>query len=348
MKERSRQVKLIGWSAFIFITIVCLSFFKAEPQPVHDEGIAVPSIVEGRELYVEAAVLAEQLNGHTAFQSIDRALSLTIDNQHFFFIEGVPVVDNNGHYKPIRQHDFLVKENKAYLAGSWLQQFFPESISIGEGRVTVTAEESKAQNTAVVQAATKNEQEIIEQLAVLSSPLQGIKPDLYPSHIPGAKRLYRGGVHEGLDWYSYSTGAVINDRTPVYGMGEGTVVRVDRQYEGYKSAGEREEDLRLCRIHEKTPLYILDKLRGRQVWVQYENGVQARFAHLSSISKDLEVGSTVTRDTFIGFVGNSGTSGEVKKDGTEMHLHVDLLVKGRLFWEGLTKEEVTHIIKTVF
>src|SRR5690625_1315041 len=40
----------------------------------------------------------------------------------------------------------------------------------------------------------------------------------------------------------------------------------------------------------RTPAWILDLLRGRQVWVVYENGVMARYAHLSSVRPDLKVG----------------------------------------------------------
>ncbi|HWO96054.1 MAG TPA: M23 family metallopeptidase [Bacillus sp. (in: firmicutes)] len=347
-------MKKIGWAAIaaIFIISIIIIGLKGQGEKEllvkRDVSIVFPSILEGNELYVEAEAIAKQLNGNSGFDEIDRAFTLTIAGQNFFFIEGVPVVEIDGEYKPIQQNDFLVKGKKIYLSALWLQRFFPTLVWVEEGKVRTVTGTKEQQDTRPVQAQVKSEQEIIEKLQILSTPLKGVKPDLYPSHVPGAKRAYRGGVHEGLDWYSYSTGAVINERTPVYAMGKGKVVRVDHKYDGYGSVQERERDLQVCQLHGKTPLYILDKLRGRQVWIQYENGVQARFAHLSNIASDLQVGSKVNQETLIGFVGNSGTSGEVNKDGTEMHLHVDLLVKGRLFWEGFSKEEVTNIIKEVF
>ncbi|MDQ0243987.1 murein DD-endopeptidase MepM/ murein hydrolase activator NlpD [Bacillus fengqiuensis] len=347
-------MKKIVWAVMAIIFVISFIFLGLKDQGEkdlsvkRDDSMIFPSILEGNELYVEAEVITEELNGNYVFDEIDRAFTLTMDGQNFFFIEGVPVVERDGQYEPIQQSDFLVKGKKVYLSAVWLHRFFPTLVWVEKGKVKIANEAKVEQNTQPVQAQIKNEQEIIEQLQVLSSPLKGVKPDLYPSHVPGAKRSYRGGFHEGLDWYSYSTGAVINEQTPVYAMGEGKVVRVDHGYNGYESVQEREQDLQVCQLLGKTPLYILDKLRGRQVWIQYENGVQARFAHLSNIASELEVGSKVDQNTRIGFVGNSGTSGEVNKDGTEMHLHVDLLVKGRLFWEGFTKEEVTNIIQAVF
>ncbi|WP_169907566.1 M23 family metallopeptidase [Priestia abyssalis] len=347
-------MKKIVWAAIAIIFVISFVFLGLKDQDEknisvkRDNSVILPSILEENELYVEAEAITKQLNGNSVFDEIDRAFTLTIDGQNFFFIEGVPVVERDGHYEPIQQNDFLVKGKKVYLSAVWLHRFFPTLVWVEGGKVKITNEAKMEQNTRPVQAQIKNKQEIIEQLQVLSSPLKGVKPDLYPSHIPGAKRNYRGGFHEGLDWYSYSTGAVINERTPVYAMGEGRVVRVDHEYTGYKSVQEREQDLHVCQLHGKTPLYILDKLRGRQVWIQYENGVQARFAHLSNISSELQIGNKIDQNTLIGFVGNSGTSGEVNKDGTELHLHVDLLVKGRLFWEGFTKEEVITIIQAVF
>lgn len=347
-------MKKIVWAVIAIIFVIFFVFLgindqgEKELSVKRDDSIIFPSILEGNKLYVEAEAITKQLNGNSGFDKIDRAFTLKLDGQHFFFIEGVPVAERNGQYEPIQQNDFLVKGEKIYLSALWLHRFFPNLVWIEKGKVQITNEAKRELNTQPVQAQIKHKEEIIEQLQVLSSPLKGVKPDLYPSHLPGAKRIYRGGFHEGLDWYSYSTGAVINEQTPVYAMGEGTVVRVDHKYRGYESVQERERDLQVCQSYGKTPLYILDKLRGRQVWIQYENGVQARFAHLSNIASELQVGSKVDQDTLIGFVGNSGTSGEVNKNGTEMHLHVDLLVKGRLFWEGFTKEEVTHIIQAVF
>ncbi|MFC3884267.1 M23 family metallopeptidase [Bacillus songklensis] len=346
-------MKKTVWAAAVIMLIIPFIFLGLKDKqekivPAKQEGITLPSVMEGNELYIEAKVLANHLNGNYSFNEIDRALTLTLNHQRFLFIEGVPVVEVNGQYKPIKQNDFFIKGNQVYLSALWLRRFFPTDILIHHEKVRLLNEVKREENVEPVQAPPQNIEHMIGQLQILSSPLKRVKPDLYPSHVPGAKRNYRGGRHEGLDWYSYSTGAVINEQTPVYAMGKGTIVRVDHVYNGYQSEKEREQDLQVCRLHGKTPLYILDRLRGRQVWVQYENGVQARFAHLSKTAKELQVGGKVDEHTLIGFVGNSGTSGEVKKDGTELHLHVDLLLNGRLFWEGFTKEEVVSIIQAIF
>lgn len=131
-------------------------------------------------------------------------------------------------------------------------------------------------------------------------------------------------------------------------MAEGVVVRADHDFQDYPSALIRNKDLSLTAELQETPAYIFDRLRGQQVWVQYENGVMSRFAHLDSIPANIKVGDIVNADTIIGYVGNSGTSGAVNQDGSELHLHQDLLIYGELFWKPFTLEETKEILLNIF
>jgi murein DD-endopeptidase MepM/ murein hydrolase activator NlpD len=190
--------------------------------------------------------------------------------------------------------------------------------------------------------------DITSILSVLNNPIKGASVSKIPNHLPGAVRAYRHGTHEGMDFYQYTSNVEINRNTPIYGMAEGKVVRADHDYVPYSSEEERNKDLASAANFTGTPQFMLDKLRGKQVWISYPNGILARFCHLDRIPQSLTVGDTVTEETIIGYVGNSGTSGEVKQDDSELHLHLDLLIYNELFWVGLNQEEVQQVLSNVF
>jgi murein DD-endopeptidase MepM/ murein hydrolase activator NlpD len=98
----------------------------------------------------------------------------------------------------------------------------------------------------------------------------------------------------------------------------------------------------------QTPAYILDKMRGRSIWVQHDNGVLARYCHMGELSKGLTIGSKVKTGDVLGKVGNSGTSqGALEADG-DLHLHLDILLYGELFWQNLSKKEIRDVLTNIF
>ncbi|MFN0004859.1 MAG: M23 family metallopeptidase [Burkholderiaceae bacterium] len=58
---------------------------------------------------------------------------------------------------------------------------------------------------------------------------------------------------------------------------------------------------------------------GKTVVVRHSNGIESLYAHLASMM--VKVGDTVSTDTLIGYVGNTGVS-------TGKHLHLEILVGG--------------------
>ncbi|MEO2006788.1 MAG: M23 family metallopeptidase [Candidatus Poribacteria bacterium] len=147
---------------------------------------------------------------------------------------------------------------------------------------------------------------------------------------PGDPRPYRHGVHQGTDFYGVEMGS------GVYPVATGLVVRADTEYTRmtpeYRSA-----ILARCREVGATPgelgagadpKYgdILDKLRGRQVWIYHgDTGtglpVLSVYAHLSDVAS-VNLGEYVSSDRQIGAVGNSGTSDEGDDGGAHLHLEV--------------------------
>jgi murein DD-endopeptidase MepM/ murein hydrolase activator NlpD len=190
------------------------------------------------------------------------------------------------------------------------------------------------------------EDEIIDKLEMAEMPIKNATITKEEGQLPGASRAYRNGSHEGFDWYSGAIGLEINKSTKVYPMIEGKVVRVDKTYEEM-TLEERQKILEDEQTVENRKYQKhLDKLRGKQVWVQSENGVLIRYAHLEEVNKELKVGELINTDTEIGVTGNSGTSNGVMKTEGDVHLHTDIVICGKNFWEyGSTKEMNTKVIE---
>ncbi len=303
------------------------------------------------QLVFSIADFIKLVNGEYEYNEIHRTLSLKIDDQVFKFVEGVPVVEQNGIYLPIDDVTLIVFENHPYLPITFLVSVLGQKVEVIGHKAFVYWSGNTFPTSSVFASFFEKDwtvEKMIDYLSFLKKPIAGAQVSTIPNHLPGAARPYRNGYHEGIDWYAYASGQHISTKTPVYAMAEGTVVRVDHNYVEYPSAKIRNQDLALSTKLGLSPEYILDRLRGRQVWIQYEKGVMNRFAHLNNIPADLKLGEKVTSATIIGYIGNSGTSGAVNKDGSQIHLHQDLLIYGKLFWEPFTHEEVTKIVTNVF
>jgi murein DD-endopeptidase MepM/ murein hydrolase activator NlpD len=164
---------------------------------------------------------------------------------------------------------------------------------------------------------------------------------------PGDAREYRYGVHQGTDFYGVRKG------TPVYPVASGIILRVDWFYTPMPRAV-RETLLERCREVGGTPgsfgvtldpTYgdILDRLRGRQVWVYHGRNanrepVLSIYGHLDSVER-LPVGTFVTTRQALGTVGNTGTSMEGVSNSSEVHLHLEILV-GANYWRVRRDDEI--------
>ncbi|WP_458414044.1 M23 family metallopeptidase [Schinkia sp. CFF1] len=305
----------------------------------------------GTRVFIPVQSVKEITSGEANFDNINKTLLLHYGGNQYFFIYNVPVVQKNGLFLPGQKDDFQIISGEAWLSKRFINDTLGLNVRVASNQAFIEKMKRaghRTNNEVTTLSPLGSVDNVREIMGGLQSPIKKAQVDTIPSHLPGAKRAYRNGVHEGMDWYGFSTGVPMNRKTEVYAMATGVVVRADHEYNRYLSREERSRDLKDAAEIGFTPAYMLDRLRGRQVWVQYENGLQARFAHLDRIPEDLNVGDTVTADYLIGYVGNSGTSGDVKKDDSELHLHLDLLYRGELFWKGLTEKEIEKIVKTVF
>ena len=154
-----------------------------------------------------------------------------------------------------------------------------------------------------------------------------------PDLLPGAPRDYRAGVHEGID-FPAPMGA------PVRAAAAGTIARIDASFVDWDS---EQLDAALTEALDLgyTPNATLDRIRGRQVWIDVGGGVVTRYAHLSAV-EPIAVGQRVEAGTIIGAVGSSG----YPQGGP--HLHFEVRVGDDYFGDGLSGDRLVRAVSRLF
>jgi murein DD-endopeptidase MepM/ murein hydrolase activator NlpD len=289
--------------------------------------------------------LVEEINGELDYDTVNRTARASVGEREFYMVEDIPVVEVNGQYLPYDDIQLFFDEETPYVTLAFLDKALEGDYQLEESNVNFRIEDEEWEEIGNdVSIHDKSPSEMVDFLSFLERPIEGASVSTVESHLPGAPRDYRNGKHEGIDYYDYASGVEITTDTPIYAMAEGTVVRVDHDFEEYDSHEERNAELEKAAEVGFTPEYILDRLRGMQVWVQYQDGVMIRFAHLDSIPDELELGEKVDEETVIGYVGNTGTSDSLNGGDGGLHLHKDLLINGELFWEPYDLEETAAIL----
>ena len=188
--------------------------------------------------------------------------------------------------------------------------------------------------------------EILESLPPFIMPLERIHlPDI-AFRLPGAPRSYRYGAHEGIDFFRGEEGAVTRD-TPLLAIADGIVSRADDEY-SEPTAEEMEEMLAETQEAGYTPPEILERLRGRQVWIDLGDGIVVRYCHLSRIAEGLEVGQEVKQGTTIGYAGNSGTPQAQVGPDVGIHLHLEVRLGDGYLGQYLRPSEVKEWLAQIF
>jgi len=159
--------------------------------------------------------------------------------------------------------------------------------------------------------------------ANLTSPIPGATFSMAESQLPGASRHYRSGIHEGFDFFGGMSGRPLAEDEPIVAIADGTVIRIDHEYED-----ESPEALQFWATQSPEPgfvgEYALDRLRGRQVWIRHAEGHVSRYAHLSMVNPELQLGDEVAQGQVIGLMGNSGVPPTENQPEPPPHLHFEL------------------------
>jgi murein DD-endopeptidase MepM/ murein hydrolase activator NlpD len=187
--------------------------------------------------------------------------------------------------------------------------------------------------------------QLLAELPTFVLPLDGIRfvPER-DSLLPGTPRVYRYGIHHGLDLYSGVAGADVPYGAPVHAVAAGVVIRADHGYQELTPARWSELTALCAGLHE-TPPEVEDLFRGRQVLVDHGDGWVTRYVHLSGIPDEIVSGTGVTAGQVIGYVGNSGTEDGAQGTHSGAHLHLDVLLDGHYLGQGLSLLETRRLLQ---
>jgi murein DD-endopeptidase MepM/ murein hydrolase activator NlpD len=160
--------------------------------------------------------------------------------------------------------------------------------------------------------------------------------------MPNARRPYRTGIHEGIDFFDSDNCVRISRGTPVLAAKAGRVIRADVAFEemGFPELA--------WHLTHPTTEEALDRFRGRQVWIDHGDGVVTRYAHLSAIADAINEGATVRKGQVIAFVGESGTLASLFKTGHEYHLHFEVRIGDSYFRKGTSTSELRTAYAALF
>lgn len=163
--------------------------------------------------------------------------------------------------------------------------------------------------------------------------------------MPGAPRDYRNGIHEGVDFYDSDNCAFVGVDTEVVAAKSGIVIRADHDYqelddESLQALLDLADEGRLQEAE--------DGFRGRQIWIEHDDTTVTRYAHLSGIVEDIQVGDRVVRGQPVGYVGESGTPESVDAPGTQIHLHFEVRVGNSYLGAGFDPETVRSLYEAAF
>ena len=165
--------------------------------------------------------------------------------------------------------------------------------------------------------------------------------------MPNAPREYRGGVHEGVDFYAPDNCATIVHGTAVLAAKDGVVIRADHGYHALTQAELTAANARIA-AGDANAFDVVDLFRGRQVWIDHGKGVVTRYAHLDDIPANIVPGTRVAQGETVGFVGDSGTPESLSNPGTEIHLHWELRAGEGFLGAGLPPGEVRAVYAALF
>lgn len=159
-----------------------------------------------------------------------------------------------------------------------------------------------------------------EDLPALETPIAGARVPTDPELLPGSRRAYRGGEHQGVD-FSCRPG------TSVVAAADGWVLSIEDGPNLPETR--RSELLSYCKQLGSTPPEVLSVLHGRRVTLchgMHEGRLlTTSYSHLGSVSPDIAPGRRLRKGALLGVAGSSGTSHAYRDDGWgELHFEIRL------------------------
>ena len=232
------------------------------------------------------------------------------------------------------------------------QQQAPEQEADSASDVVETAEAEQDEQAQSVDQQADQQQAILAQPAPeADNPLRGFDIPIagaciteFEGHLPSSSRAYRNdGVHEGLDFYQWASCTTVGYGTEVLAAKAGVVIRADLDYvEVTPSEWARFEEANF------EGEQILDRLRGRQVYIDHGRGIVSRYAHLSDIAEGIAIGVQVQQGQLIGYPGESGQREVYENPGTDIHLHFEIRIGAGWLGQGGTPQAARTLYLQAF
>ncbi|MBX9689350.1 MAG: M23 family metallopeptidase [Candidatus Obscuribacterales bacterium] len=252
------------------------------------------------------------------------------------------------------------RENSRVLAidkakGSYRQFIFPSASDLrgllpGYGGFCVIDGDSLAFRMLAENnnSARPHPRKLDERLLILRIPIKGGHLPRHPGVFPGARRLYRHGVHQGLDFFNDpGAGTHVAVNTPAIAAAAGKVIRADLNYRDM-DARQYNKIMSECARSQYCSDANEDLFRGCQVWIDHGNGLVTRYAHLNKARADLKTGMMVEAGETVGYIGYSGTGENQPGLGKHPHLHFEIWLDGHYLGNGLTPAETIALYQKLF
>jgi murein DD-endopeptidase MepM/ murein hydrolase activator NlpD len=181
----------------------------------------------------------------------------------------------------------------------------------------------------------------IPEHARFAVPILDGKVPQNPALLPGARRAYRGGEHEGVDFRC-------RPGTEVRAAAAGWVLSIDD--EPNLPEGRRNEVLEYSRARGRTPPEVLEVLHGRRIvlchGVHEGRLLTTTYSHLEHVRSGLKPGDRVERGDVIGVAGASGTS-HAYGTGDWAELHFEVRVDGEPLGAGLEPTQAGALYRSL-
>jgi murein DD-endopeptidase MepM/ murein hydrolase activator NlpD len=223
-------------------------------------------------------------------------------------------------------------------------------VRAGDGFWIISADHLlyRSKNNEAPLSSKVNARSLDKRLNGLILPVAGQSLPGHPGVYPGARRLYRYGVHNGLDMFNQPGSRVhIMTGTPARAACAGQITRIDLNYRDMNYATYNKV-IRECFEAHQTSAKNADLLRGCQVWVDSGDGLITKYAHLLSANNKLRVGNMIKQGQTIGYIGVSGTGENLPGHAPYPHLHFEIWLDGKYLGYGLNPAETVSLFEDIF
>lgn len=205
---------------------------------------------------------------------------------------------------------------------------------------------SRTYATADAPAAEIHARRVDSRLDGIGIPVPGGQLPAHLGVFPGARRLYRYGIHAGVDFFNGGGNKVVMG-TPARAADSGKIIRLDRNFKDM-DAPTFNRVMSQCAREHNTSEHNEDLFRGCQVWLDHGNRLVTRYAHLDKINAGLKDNAFVNRGDVVGFIGVSGTGQNLPGKAKYPHLHFEIWLDGHYVGYGLTPGETLGVYEDIF